>query len=30
MQAEVFAENQRTEKVITGTILAEVASRRAA
>jgi acyl dehydratase len=30
MEAEVFAENQRAEKVITGTIVAEVASRRAA
>ncbi|HXZ36737.1 MAG TPA: MaoC/PaaZ C-terminal domain-containing protein [Thermodesulfobacteriota bacterium] len=30
MEAEVFAENQRAEKVITGTIVAEVPSRRAA
>jgi acyl dehydratase len=30
MEAEVFAENQRAEKVITGTIVAEVPSRGAA
>jgi len=30
MEAEVFAENQRAEKVITGTIVAEVPRRRAA
>jgi acyl dehydratase len=30
MEAEVFAENQKAEKVITGTIVAELASRRAA
>jgi acyl dehydratase len=30
MEAEVFAENQRAEKVITGTIMAEVPRRRAA
>ncbi len=29
MEAEVFAENQRAEKVITGTIVAEVPRRRA-
>ncbi len=30
MEAEVFAENQKAEKVITGTIVAEVPGRRAA